>query len=170
MKAARGASSDANCAGNPAMRARCSAPRSACSRSSTRSCRRCTKAPNSAREGADRSFRAGLGGEGRAPDLGSRLLVEIVEELGEADDQVGLADQEVDRQPLAQALLELAHAPSNGLRVLFAAGRVEATEHVGAEGHDHAIERLARHARCAASSRKRSQPALSEAASLSCVV
>ena len=62
--------------------------------------------------------RAGLAERERhAPDLITPLAVEVVEEFGEARDQIGLGEERIDRHANAQALLELLDAPSNRARV-----------------------------------------------------
>ena len=114
MKPSSTASSEANWAANPAMRARCSGPRSVCRRSSSALLQALQQAGELAAERPGWPSGADIGRERHAPDLAAGLPVEVVEEFGEADDEVDLADEEVDRQLLPELLLEFADAPAHG--------------------------------------------------------
>ena len=85
-----------------------------------------------------------IGRERHAPDLAAGLPVEVVEEFGEADDQVDLGHEEVDREPLPELLLELADAPADGAGVRLRARPHRARLSMSrAERDDDAVERLA---------------------------
>ena len=81
--------------------------------------------------------------EGHAPDLLALLLAQIVEELDEAGDQVGLGEDGIDRHPHAKLVVQLAHAPADGAGMRMACVIVESGEIGQADRDDHAVERLA---------------------------
>src|SRR6185437_5523408 len=81
--------------------------------------------------------------ESRSPDLRARLLAHVVEELGEARDEIALGHQEIDRYADAQLAPELIEALADGAHLLFAL-LLALDEQVGrADGDDHAVDRLA---------------------------
>ena len=108
--------------------------------------------------------------ESGAPDLAAPLAVEIVEELGEAGDQVGLGEQRVDRHADPELLVDLlapaagprVHAPNRSRGAAVATSDSPIATMTPFSGW-RARVRFSR-------SRKASQPALSTAASESCVV
>ncbi len=81
--------------------------------------------------------------EGHAPDLLALLLAEIVEELDEAGDQVGLGEHGIDRHAHAKLVVQFAHAPANGAGMREPFVLTERGEIGQADRHDDAVERLA---------------------------
>ena len=117
-----------------------------------------------------RGFAAGaVERQGKAPDLLALVLAEVVEILGEAGDQVGLGEGDVDRKPHAQPLAEFVEPPPHRLGMRHLRRLVLQRQVRQRDRHDGAVDRLP--LRCFFNSaRNPNQPAVSVAASLSCVV
>jgi hypothetical protein len=82
--------------------------------------------------------------EGFAPDPRARVGVELAKHFQKAREQVGLGDQQVDREAHAEALVELgdacAHVPGIALALLF----VPQHEVRNAQRHQRAVQGAAR--------------------------
>ena len=126
------------------MSARRSAFRSASRRSNSRAFRRSTSARSSPlKEAAGGPFAGWRQFEGGAPDLCPLLAVQVVEELGEAGDQVGLGEEHVDRHPDAEPRLQLIDTSTDRgcMRVAFCGGRLG--QIAQRESNQQAVQRLA---------------------------
>ena len=85
-----------------------------------------------------------LKAEGEAPDLLARWPVEVIEEFGEAGQEISFGHQEIYWQILAEAAFHLLEAAADGAGLGLTLGAIEAGKHVDAEGDDDAVERLDR--------------------------
>ena len=94
--------------------------------------------------GADRVIVIGGQFERGAPNLRALLAIEVVEELGEARDQVGLGEQRIDRHANAEPRLQFVDpaADRRGVRLAFG-GRREC-QIAQRERDQQAVQRLAR--------------------------
>ena len=81
--------------------------------------------------------------ERHAPDLAAQLGVEVVEEFGEAGDQVALGEHQIGRHADAQVLGQFVQPLANRQDVLLAAVGVQRQQVGQAHRHDHAVDRTA---------------------------
>ena len=82
--------------------------------------------------------------EADTPDLAAPLAIQVIEEFGEAGDQVGLGEQRVDRHAHAKLVVEFLHPAADraGMRQPL---RLRRGGDVGQrDRHQHAVQRLAR--------------------------
>jgi len=107
----------ATCCGKAKIARRRPRSRSACRRSGTRSTRRATRSSNSAaKESWARPDRDSCSGKRHSPYLRTIRLIEIVEILGEAGDQIGLRQQHIHRKPHAQLAIAVPRVAAGSQR------------------------------------------------------
>ena len=126
--------------------------RSACSRSSRRSFRRCTSRANSVAKAAAVPASDLFSGKVMPQTCAALLAVQVVEELHEAGDQVGLGEQRVDRHAHAKLVGQFLDAAADGAGMRQPLG-LRGGGDVGQRDRDHhAVQRLPR-AGCASAAR-----------------
>ena len=95
--------------------------------------------------GPEQSGSAGVGlvqRKGDAPDLAAPFAIQVVEEFGEAGDQVGLGEHRIDRHSHAELVVELLHPAAHRARMsqpLRSGGGGDVGQR---DRHHHAVQRL----------------------------
>src|SRR6202040_3954804 len=79
-----------------------------------------------------------------APDLLALLAAQIVEILDEAGDQIGLGEEDIDREADAELIAELAQPLAYGARMRQALAARQPDDIGDADGDKRAVDRLAR--------------------------
>ena len=87
---------------------------------------------------------AGIERQGDAHDLLAHCAVQIVHRLVETRDQIGLGDDEIDRQAQAKGTLQFLQSAADALHQIVAPVLLVIEKLFGADRHEHAVDRLAR--------------------------